>query len=262
MKKLSLTLAKTLIFFIIWAILASVLPIPQTTNDAIWRFWAEVMPFVAIVGLTGVFWLMERRKLPLYLTSHPIKNILYGIGLGSVWIGVVIVLLMVTGKMTIGNQQPVTMLWLWLVSAFINTVMQELLVRGYLYQLWKNNYSWPIAVVISTGLFTLMHGGALGAGVIPVLNIVTMSLMMTVILEYSSSLMAPIMMHFIWNSVGGIILGSVSLADDYPHLYQTILTGNDLLSGGVLKMEGSLIVLLVNVLFIVYFGYFIQKQRT
>lgn len=107
-----------------------------------------------------------------------------------------------------------------------------------------------------------MHGGALGAGVIPVLNIVTMSLMMTVILEYSSSLMAPIMMHFIWNSVGGIILGSVSLADDYPHLYQTILTGNDLLSGGVLKMEGSLIVLLVNVLFIVYFGYFIQKQRT
>lgn len=164
--------------------------------------------------------------------------------------------------MTIGNQQPVTMLWLWLVSAFINTVMQELLVRGYLYQLWKNNYSWPIAVVISTGLFTLMHGGALGAGVIPVLNIVTMSLMMTVILEYSSSLMAPIMMHFIWNSVGGIILGSVSLADDYPHLYQTILTGNDLLSGGVLKMEGSLIVLLVNVLFTVYFGYFIQKQRT
>lgn len=74
MKKLSLTLAKTLIFFIIWAILVSVLPIPQTTNDAIWRFWAEVMPFVAIVGLTGVFWLMERRKLPLYLTSHPIKK--------------------------------------------------------------------------------------------------------------------------------------------------------------------------------------------
>ena len=44
---------------------------------------------------------------------------------------------------------------------------------------------------------------------------------MTIVLEYTQSLIAPIIMHFIWNAVGAIILGGVSLADDYPYLFST-----------------------------------------
>lgn len=41
--------------------------------------------------------------------------------------------------------------------AFINSVMQEVLVRGYLYQMIKNNYNIVVAVLISTGLFNIWH---------------------------------------------------------------------------------------------------------
>ena len=84
----------------------------------------------------------------------------------------------------------------------------------------------------------------------PVLNVVTMSLLMTAVLEYTQSLLAPTLMHFIWNSIGSVILGGVALAEDYPHLYRTEFTGNVLLSGGAPKMEGSLVVLIVNLLLI------------
>ena len=46
--------------------------------------------------------------------------------------------------------------------------MQEMLVRGYLYQMIKRNYNVVAATVVSTMLFTFAHGGAFEAGTLPV----------------------------------------------------------------------------------------------
>lgn len=106
-----------------------------------------------------------------------------------------------------------------------------------------------------------MHGGAFEAGIIPVLNVLTMSLLMTVVLEYTQSLLTPIIMHFLWNSVGAIVLGGVSLADDYPNLLTATFSGNALLSGGIYKMEGSIIVSFVNIVLICLFVFLLIKQK-
>ena len=82
--------------------------------------------------------------------------------------------------------------------------MQELLVRGYLYQMLKQRHNAAAAAIATTALFTALHGGALEAGVIPVLNVLTMSLLMTVVLEYSGSIIAPVVMHFLWNGFGAL----------------------------------------------------------
>ena len=116
-------------------------------------------------------------------------------------------------------------------------------------------------MVVTTALFTFMHGGAFEAGIVPVLNVITMSILMTAVLEYTQSLIDPVMMHFIWNGAGGIILGVVSLADDYPHLFTTAFTGNTLLSGGMPKMEGSIVVLTINIALTLLFLLFLKKQR-
>ena len=63
---------------------------------------------------------------------------------------------------------------------------------------------------------------------------------MTIVLEYSGSIIAPTIMHFLWNGIGALVLGGVSLADDYPNLLITTFTGNEILSGGVCKIEGSI----------------------
>ncbi len=148
----------------------------------------------------------------------------------------------------------------WMLAAFLNVIMQELLVRGYLYQMIKQKHNIVAAVIVTTILFTALHGGAFEAGIIPVLNVFTMSLLMTVVLEYSGSIIAPTIMHFLWNGIGALVLGGVSLADDYPNLLITTFTGNEILSGGACKIEGSIIVLFVNVILIALFIFLRNKQ--
>lgn len=257
-EKNSISINKNANFFVGWVICASVIPIPDTASAVIWRFWAELIPLLSIIVLTLIFLLIDKRKTQLHLTGRPVYNIILGCVTGSVWIGISVGILSIIGVVHIDGRNQISMLWLWMVSAFLNTVMQEMLVRGYLYQMLKSNYNTVAAVIVSTGLFTFAHGGAFEAGILPVLNVITMSLFVTAVLEYTDSLIAPIVIHFLWNGVGAIILGGVSLAEDYPHLFNMVISGNPILSGGSCKIEGSIIVLLMNLILMI--GFIIAKK--
>ena len=259
MKKLLSVSLKSVLFFIGWAVCASVIPVPAAENGAVWRFWAEVIPLLAIIGITLIFWLAEKRKTALHLVRRPVYSIALGCITGVVWLGVSAGILFWTGVIRLDGKNQVSLLWLWLLSAFINTVMQEMLVRGYLYQMIKRNYNIVSAVIVSTGVFTLAHGGAFEAGWIPVLNVITMSLFMTAVLEYTDSLSVPVIIHFLWNGVGAIILGGVSLAEDYPHVFNMVISGDPVVSGGSCKMEGSIVVLFVNLILMT--GFIAAKKR-
>lgn len=261
MKKLLITTVKTLFYFIGWALLAGLIPLPDAESPAIWRFWAELIPFLCIVGISLLFWLIEKRKIQIFPICHVVKDCVIGILGGAVWLGLTFLIMWFLGVLKVESSNAVSLLWLWIFSVFINTVMQELLVRGYLYQMIKVNYNVAAATIISSALFTFMHGGAFEAGIIPVLNVLSMSLLMTVILEYTQSLLAPIIMHFFWNTVGAIILGGVSLAEDYPHLLTTVFSGSAFLSGGIYKMEGSIVVLFLNLILIAVFMVLHTKKR-
>lgn len=259
MKKLVVVSLKTIIFFMGWVICVSVMHIPDTESAVLWRFWAELIPFLAIVGITIIFWLIDKRKIRLHMIGKPVYNIVLGCITGTIWLGVSVVILSIIGVIHIDGRNQISMLWLWLFSAFINTVMQEVLVRGYLYQMIKNNYNIVAAVIVSTGLFTFAHGGAFEAGILSVLNVITMSLFVTAVLEYTDSLIAPIVIHFLWNGIGAIILGGVSMAEDYPHLFNMVISGNQILSGGSCKIEGSVVVFFMNL--ILMMGFVVAKKK-
>lgn len=193
------------------------------------------------------------------MTGKPVYNIILGCVTGAIWLGVSIEILSLIEVVHIDSRNQISMLWLWMFSAFLNTIMQEMLVRGYLYQMIKSNYNIVAAVIVSTALFTSAHGGAFEAGILPVLNVITMSLFVTAVLEYTDSLIAPIIIHFLWNGVGAIVLGGVSLAEDYPHLFNMVISGNPILSGGSCKIEGSIIVLLMNLILMI--GFVIIKRK-
>lgn len=113
------------------------MPIPDTKSAAVWRFWAELIPLLSVIGFTIIFWLIDKRNIRLHLTGKPVYNIVLGCITGAIWLGVSVVILSLTGVIHINGRNQISMLWLWLFSAFINSVMQEVLVRGYLYQMIK-----------------------------------------------------------------------------------------------------------------------------
>lgn len=84
MKKLLCTIAKTILFFIGWALLVSFIPIPNTESPVIWRFWAELIPFLCVVGISVLFWLIHKRKISVFPASQPAKSCIIGIISGIV----------------------------------------------------------------------------------------------------------------------------------------------------------------------------------
>ena len=252
MKKLLITVLKIVIFFTGWAVLSGVIEIPSD-DPALWRFFAELIPFAVMILFTLIFWLIEKRTVNIPIKENAVKGTLTGIVTGIVWIGAAASILIFSKQLEITGKNEVSRLWLWILSAFLNVIMQELLVRGYIYQLLKDRYGLPAAVIVTTAIFTFMHGGAFEAGVIPVINVVTMCLFTTALYEAEKTLLAPIMAHSVWNIIGAIILGGVSLADDYPSILTMTAPGNDLLSGGAYLIEASIVVTILNVILMVIF---------
>lgn len=259
MKKTTITIAKFLEFLLGWGILISILPLSSSENPAIWRLWAEIMPLLAIIAFTLIFWLTEKKNVRLYLFDNPVKGAALGIITGIVWLAVPVLMMYIAKIIHFDGTNSINLFPVWMLAAFLNVITQELLVRGYLYQMVKQKHNMVAATIVTTALFTVLHGGAFEAGIVPVLNVLTMSLLMTVVLEYSGSIIAPTIMHFLWNGIGALVLGGVSLADDYPNLLITSFTGNEILSGGVCKIEGSNIVLFVNVILIAFFVFLKNK---
>lgn len=252
MKKAIITTLKIIIFFVGWIILSTVIDIP-IEDPVIWRFFAELIPLVVIVVFTIFFLNIEKGKIKIPITENCLKGTLLGTILGVIWIGIPAGLLLLTHQLMISEKNIVPMLWIWIISAFINVIMQELLVRGYIYQLLKEKYNMTITIIITTMIFTFMHGGAFEAGIIPVLNVITMCLFTTFLYESEKTLLAPIMSHAVWNIVGALFLGGVRLADDYPNLFTMMPSNNTILSGGDRMIEGSIVVLITNVILLLIF---------
>ena len=252
MKKIFAIVIKAAAFFIGWAVLAGLIEIPSD-NPAIWRFWAELIPLAVMIAFTLVFLLIEKNTIRIPIKENAGKGTITGIASGLIWIGCGSAILIFSRNLQIKEENDVKMLWLWIISAFINVIMQELLVRGYIYQLLKNRLSLPVAVIVTTALFTFMHGGAFEAGIIPVLNVVTMCLFTTALYESEKTLLAPIMAHGIWNIIGALLLGEVRLAEDYPHILTMQASDNILISGGTYMLEASIVTLAINLTLMIFF---------
>ena len=242
-----------------WAILSGIIDIP-CDNPAIWRFFAELIPFAVMVAFSIIFLIIEKGEVKIPIMENCLKGTIAGIFVGIIWIGLSVIILFSSRQLEIIEKNNVTLLWLWILSAFINVIMQELLIRGYLYQLLKKKYNLKLAIVVTTIIFTFLHGGAFEAGVIPVINVITMCLFTTALYESEQTILAPILAHTVWNIVGAIILGGVSLADDYPSLYSMASSGNEILSGGNYKIEASVVVMVINIVLTIFF--YVQYRKT
>lgn len=267
MRRSFLSFAKFLAFFTLWAIAISIplslwyRPAFMAGNPALLRLYWELAPLAMTVAVTLIFvFLIDKNKTKIIISKHWLRDTVIGAGLGTIWIGSAILLLSLLNTLHVSGSADVSLFVIYAVALFANTVMQELLVRGYLFSYLKQKHSIIVAVVATTILFTLMHGGAFESGIVAVLNVLTTSILLSLLLIATGGLWAPILMHFVWNFIGGLILNAVSLGDDVS-LIQITFTGNYLLSGGAGRIEGSVVVLAINLVLCGVFAWFLRRQR-
>ena len=58
------------------------------------------------------------------------------------------------------------------------------------------------------------------------------------------------------------MFNGVLLADDYPHILNAVFVGNDIVSGGVCRLEGSILVLIENSILGIMIGFLSVMKRT
>ena len=132
-KKFSKVFLRFILFFAGWVICIFMIPMPENENPAVYRLWAELIPLVSIVIMTFVFGFIDKKNISLYLVKRPLFSTCFGIAAALIWLGITVALLMGAGVLKFDGTNTVSFLWLWIISALLNTIMQELLVRGYLY---------------------------------------------------------------------------------------------------------------------------------
>lgn len=269
MKSHVLTIGKAIGFFAMWLATTAVFTIPAidepaflSGNPALLRLWWELIPLLGVLLCTGMFiYIIEKRKITVSLFRNCGKSLVLGIILGILWLGSSVLVLYIIGVFNFGSRNETSYMPIWFLAVLLNVIMQNYLVRGYLFSLFSSKYNTAVATAITTILFTAMHGGAFEAGIIAVLNVITMSVFVSLLLIYTESLLAPIIVHFIWNAAGCFVFDGVSLAGDYPSIWSSVLSGSDLLTGGFAKIEGSIVVLFINAVLIAFTAFFIKRRH-
>jgi membrane protease YdiL (CAAX protease family) len=251
MKKILICFSKILVFYALWAglvLLMSLIDVPL--DGSLVRLFYEVIPCLITLLISFVFiTLVEKKNLTIPVFNRGLIDIIIGIVAGACWIVLSIGILYVTNIITFKDKNEVTLLPIWIIALFLNTLMQELLVRGYVFSLLVKSYNKIIAYIITTVLFTALHG--FSNDIVLIINIITTSVLLSVILIYFKNISIPIMMHFMWNFIGGIVINGIALAEDYPHIYNVALSGNKILTGGDSMIEGSIIVTIINIVSII-----------
>lgn len=137
-------------------------------------------------------------------------------------------------------------------------IAEELLFRGVLFQrLVAGLGAWPGQLAIAS-LFTLTHLGNPGmtgaTKVLACINIFAASILFGLAFLRSRSLAMPIGIHFMANTMQGIVLGFGVSGSNEPRFLEPIFDPAPvLLTGGQFGLEGSLPGLFVLILLLVFF---------
>ena len=134
-----------------------------------------------------------------------------------------------------------SMMFLLLVFAFTGA-SEELLFRGYLFQvLIEGSREW-IAVLIFSLIFSLGHMGNPNWSWEGAVNIILAGILFSVAYIKTRSLWLPTGLHMAWNWTQGPLWGmNVSGIDIQNSFMVSVPQGHELLSGGEFGAEGSLI---------------------
>lgn len=241
--------------------LALSLLLGETTMDAIARAGGHrimLMPvglligsvIAASVGLAGYWGLMRRvRGWTVCELAGPGK--LRELGAGLVW-GTALVCAVVAVLAAVGAYRVAAVGWdkgilIGLVAGIMGGVGEELLFRGVLLRLleaWLGSW-WALAVTaVLFGAMHLSNAGATPVGAAAIA--LEAGILLGACYLVTRRLWLAIGLHAAWNFVQGGIFGSdISGAVNSRGLFEASFSGPDLLTGGSMGVEGSLVAVVI-----------------
>ena len=147
-----------------------------------------------------------------------------------------------------------------LIIFLIIAFSEELIFRGYILNKLIEVMSKYWALVISAFIFAFLHIFNPNFSIISFLNIFLAGILLGLLFIRSKSLWAPIIQHFSWNYFQGPIFGyKISGIQTSDTLFVSTINSNNLINGGNFGFEGTLLCLVLQIIFIIFL---IIKSKT
>lgn len=262
MKKIWAAVWRILVFFIGWAGLSAAFVVPVISEYAphgapvpLWlRLYIEAASMLTILLAA---WLMVRfvDRRPFvslgfrkeHVTRESIIGLVVGLGMMALCVGILF-----AGGCAAWNRDAAFSASALAIAAFamlLNTVTQEVLVRGYIQQTIQSRFGALVAIVASSLFFLALHLGAIGAQPLPAISLFAAGVLLATCYSVTGNLWLPIALHFGWNVLQGPILGeavSGQKVDAGNHLLT--IAGPPLMTGGKFGIEGGLVAIAITIL--------------
>ena len=232
-------------------------------------WWLRALVYAAC-GMAGIIFyaawanITERRT----VSELPVKRLVPatagGFLLGILFFGSVIGVMALSGVFSITEAHFFGADFVpYLMYFFVVAVYEEIIFRGILFRLFDDRWNTLSALLVSALVFGAVHLFNPGATLWSAAAIaVEAGLLLGVAFKCSGNLWLPIGLHWAWNFVEGPVLGfAVSGIAPKYHIFSTILSGPDWLTGGVFGAEAAVPTVVLGLLLTVLLLLFSKRER-
>jgi membrane protease YdiL (CAAX protease family) len=234
--------------------------------ELVGRLWELAIPSgIAVAAMLFSSWVMlrwvERRRfaaLGLPLGKEAWRGLATGVAIGVGFIVALVALQASVGWLKLEPEAGTLAGWLGRVGSLalllaVAATGEELLFRGYAFQVLAEAIGAPLAVLMSSATFGALHIFNPEVGFVAVLNIGLAGAIMAAAYLRTRSLWTAIGLHWAWNWMMSTVFDlPVSGIDfDVPG-YDTVMLGPDLFTGGAFGPEGSVLTTLLSVPLIIW----------
>ena len=196
-----------------------------------------------MIGIIILLWkLFQRKTLTELGLARPAWSYFAGAGAGTLLLLVSVALAVLTVR-----NIDTAMVFLMLGAFIFQGAFEEVLCRGIVQQLLQKK-SIPVAVGVSTALFTIPHIGnmdfsAPAIAVTAVINLILISVIFSLLTIRFKSIWAACGLHSIWNYILYSILGLNLSGNDEINaaVFDMSSVGDNILNGGKYGIEASII---------------------
>lgn len=226
-----------------------------------------IVSFFSLLGTLLVIWLFmkyldkEHFMKVGFDTKNRLNEFLVGIVIGAFIMTAGYLLLQFLGEINFERvifdfKEIIISIFLFIIVA----VMEELLMRGYILKNLMISYNKYVALIVSSVLFSLMHGFNPNIDLFALTNIFLAGILLGISYIHTKNLWFPIALHLSWNLFQTILGFNVSGQKTYS-LIEFGITENNLLNGGEFGFEGSILSLIAMLITIVGIEIYYRRQK-
>lgn len=220
-----------------------------------------------IISISLILCYMLLRKIfkfggPLSSLGKYVYQVFIGLMIGFILLSFSMFFVWLIGDFSILSINPVSLLIPHLIISISSSISEEILHRGIIFNLIEDKFGSYIAIIISSLNFGLFHIANPNSSLLLSLCLsINAGFLLASAYIYSRSIVFPVSIHFSWNFFSSSIFGSnVSGYKIEESFFVTNISGPEYITGGEFGIEGSIQVLIINLIASFIFFYISRKK--